>query len=246
MTEAEWLAATDPRPMLDSLRGKASERKLRLFAAACCRRNWHALSEDVSRPGVEVIERYADRSATARELEDVHRAARAQGKDFEKLCQWRRNTRGPSSEADSYYWDSQQAYLIAHASQRDDYLGMVLVYTTECKLRDAVGFRAATDRSAHEEWQRLRDADRADLANLFRDVFGNRFRPVTADPAWLTSTVVALASGIYADRAFDRLPILADALQDAGCDNADVLGHCRGPGPHVRGCWVVDLLLGKQ
>ena len=62
---------------------------------------------------------------------------------------------------------------------------------------------------------------------------------------WVTPTVRALAEGIYADRAFDRLPILADALQDAGCDDADVLAHCRGPWPHVRGCWVVDLVLGK-
>jgi hypothetical protein len=81
---------------------------------------------------------------------------------------------------------------------------------------------------------------------LFRDIFGNPFRPVTADPSWLTSTVVSLAEGIYADRAFDRLPILADALQDAGCADEDVLDHCRGAGPHVRGCWVVDLLLGKE
>ena len=67
----------------------------------------------------------------------------------------------------------------------------------------------------------------------------------TIDPEWRTSTVVQLAQGIYADRAFDRLPILADALQDAGCDNEDVLTHCRGTGPHARGCWVVDLILGK-
>jgi hypothetical protein len=66
------------------------------------------------------------------------------------------------------------------------------------------------------------------------------------EPAWLTSTVIALAKGIEDERAFDRLPILADALQDAGCDNADILDHCRGPGPHVRGCWVVDLVLGKE
>src|SRR5262245_19189484 len=66
------------------------------------------------------------------------------------------------------------------------------------------------------------------------------------DPNWLTSTVVDLARGIYEERAFDRLPILADALQDAGCDNDDLLGHCRGPGPHARGCWVVDLVLGKS
>jgi hypothetical protein len=96
---------------------------------------------------------------------------------------------------------------------------------------------AVVDRSFPEEWPAGCD--------LLREVLGNPFRPVTVDPAWLTPTVVALAAGIYADRAFDRLPILADALQDAGCDLADIHAHCRGPGPHVRGCWVVDLVLGK-
>lgn len=79
-----------------------------------------------------------------------------------------------------------------------------------------------------------------------RDIFGNPFRPVTIDPAWLTSTVAALATSVYDERAFDRLPILADALQDAGCDDEHVLAHLRGPGPHARGCWVVDLVLGKS
>jgi hypothetical protein len=82
--------------------------------------------------------------------------------------------------------------------------------------------------------------------DLLNCVFGIPYRERPTVPAWLTSTVVALARGIYAERAFDRLPILADALQDAGCDNPDVLAHCRGPGPHVRGCWAVDLILGKQ
>ena len=63
---------------------------------------------------------------------------------------------------------------------------------------------------------------------------------------WLTSTVEQLAESIYADRAFDRLPILADALEDAGCTNADILNHCRQPGEHVRGCWVIDLLTGRS
>jgi hypothetical protein len=89
-------------------------------------------------------------------------------------------------------------------------------------------------------------AEEREQAALLFDVFGNPFRPVTVDPQWLTSTVVALARGIYADRAFDRLPILADALQDAGCDHPALLDHCRSGGPHVRGCWVVDLLLGKE
>src|SRR5207244_889434 len=81
---------------------------------------------------------------------------------------------------------------------------------------------------------------------LCRCIFGNPFRPVTVNPEWLTSTVIELARGIYDERAFDRLPILGDALQDAGCDNEDVLNHCRGDGPHARGCWVVDLVLGKE
>jgi hypothetical protein len=81
---------------------------------------------------------------------------------------------------------------------------------------------------------------------LLRELFGNPFRPVTADPAWLTPTVIALAEGIYQESAFDRLPILADALQDAGCDSEDVLNHCRYEGVHVRGCWVSDLLTGRK
>ena len=88
--------------------------------------------------------------------------------------------------------------------------------------------------------------DAGNLPHLVRCVAGNPFRPVALDPSWLTSTVVALARGIYDDRSFDRLPILADALQDAGCDSDSVLSHCRGDGPHVRGCWVVDAILGKR
>ena len=76
-------------------------------------------------------------------------------------------------------------------------------------------------------------------------IMTSRVEGYPLDQAWRTESVVGLATGIYADRAFDRLPVLADALEDAGCANADVLGHCRGPGPHARGCWVVDLLLGK-
>jgi hypothetical protein len=91
-----------------------------------------------------------------------------------------------------------------------------------------------------------REQEEREQAVLIREVFGNPFRPVTLDIRWQTETVVALATGIYADRAFDRMPILADAMEEAGCDNADMLNHCRGEGPHVRGCWVVDLVLGKS
>ena len=77
-------------------------------------------------------------------------------------------------------------------------------------------------------------------------IFGNPFRPVAFDPAWRTSKALAIAQGIYDERAFDRLPILADALQDAGCENEDILSHLRGDGPHVKGCWALDLVLGKE
>jgi hypothetical protein len=81
--------------------------------------------------------------------------------------------------------------------------------------------------------------------DLLRCIFANPFRPITFNSAWRTSTVLALATGIYEEKAFDRMPILANALQDAGCDSADILDHCRGPGPHVKGCFVVDLILSK-
>jgi hypothetical protein len=86
----------------------------------------------------------------------------------------------------------------------------------------------------------------ANQAALLRDIFGNPFRPVPLSPDWRTDTAVAIARQTYDSRDFSAMPILADALQDAGCDNDDILAHCRGPGPHVRGCWVVDLVLGKS
>jgi hypothetical protein len=81
--------------------------------------------------------------------------------------------------------------------------------------------------------------------SLIRCVFGNPFRPVAFSPEWRTDTAISLARQMYDSREFSAMPILADALQDAGCDNDDILEHCRGNGPHVRGCWVVDLVLGK-
>jgi hypothetical protein len=94
-----------------------------------------------------------------------------------------------------------------------------------------------------------RQAEEEAQADLLREMLGNPFRPKCAEPAWLawgSGTVVRLAETIYHDRAFDRLPVLADALEDAGCQDADILGHCRQPGPHVRGCWAVDLLTGRK
>jgi hypothetical protein len=87
---------------------------------------------------------------------------------------------------------------------------------------------------------------RPEQGKIIRDVIGNPFRPVTFSQSWRTDTAVSLARMMYDARDFSAMPILADALQDAGCDNEDILDHCRGPGPHVQGCWVVDLVLGKE
>ena len=95
-------------------------------------------------------------------------------------------------------------------------------------------------------WRGAFDNERDQQALLLRDIFGNPLRPVAFDPVWRSETTICLASAIYDDHAFERLPILADALEDAGCDHTDILTHCRGDGPHVRGCWVIDLLLGKE
>jgi hypothetical protein len=94
----------------------------------------------------------------------------------------------------------------------------------------------------------IRNNERQRHVQVIRELFGNPFRPASVAPrclSWNDGTVPRIAQSIYAERAFERMPVLADALEDAGCDDADILAHCREPGPHVRGCWVVDLLLGK-
>jgi hypothetical protein len=122
-------------------------------------------------------------------------------------------------------------------------------HASNASLRTAINraslFVARTSRAEYDG--EAVDVEQTAQRDLLRDIFGNPFRTVACDPAWLTSDVVALARGIYDDRAFDRMPILADALQDAGCANDEVLNHCRDANQiHVRGCWVVDLLLGKS
>ena len=95
-------------------------------------------------------------------------------------------------------------------------------------------------------WRLAFDAEKAQQCKLLRDIFGNPFRPARLDPRWQTAAVVALARTIYEERRFQELPVLADALEEAGCTDKAILRHCREPGEHVRGCWVLDLVLGKE
>ena len=212
MTEADWLSATHPRPILEKLGGRASERKLRLFAAACCRRIWHLFPDERCQASIETAERYADGCATENEL-DVSQRATPHSTQFDPTVTFIKKCAFYAAS-----WAVNQFAMNAAMCAAESATAAVPTPTNEAAAQ----------------------------AVTLRDIVGNPFRPVALDPAWRTEAVVGLAAGIYADRAFDRLPVLADALEDAGCADADMLSHCRGPGPHVRGCWVVDLLLGKS
>jgi hypothetical protein len=221
MTAAEWLVCTDPTPMLEFLRGKASDRKLRLFAAACCRHLWPLLADERSRRAVEVAERYADGLATGAELAAAEAAAKEPYPPG-----------GPAWDAPCAAWMAAwgPADLAARGAAR--------------QVAQAADTHAAGGAAPDAGRRAVREAQAA----LLRDLFGNPFVPVPLDPDWLAwdgGAIRNLARGIYKERAFDRLPILGDALEEAGCDSGDILGHCRQPGEHARGCWLVDLLLGQ-
>ena len=120
---------------------------------------------------------------------------------------------------------------------------------TDPEWQGMIGITGYVPNESKEQWQeRFEGIQKKNLLSekALYDIFGNPGRPMSIDVTWLTSTVVYLAQSIYNDRAFDRMPILADALEDAGCTNASILEHCRSAGQHVRGCWVVDLVLGKE
>jgi hypothetical protein len=124
------------------------------------------------------------------------------------------------------------------------FIGSIVQGSTAHSPGEAAYWSAANRHLLSREYPRLEMS--AAQCTLLRCIFANRFRPVTLDSRWLSSTVLDLARTIYDERVFERLPILADALMDAGCDSEEILKHCHSEGPHVRGCWVVDMLLGKE
>jgi hypothetical protein len=252
MTEAEWLASADPAAMLrfltESSFGPAglmredeevrqrrsltpSARKLRLFACACCRAVWHLLNDERSRKAVEVAERFADGGATRRDLDEARRQARVDAGYHS--CPW---------------WPF-------YAANPDALEG----------LRDILAAPTDDEGTMH-----------ASFAALLREIVGNPWRAAEACRGyqlkdWITPTVLSLARAAYEERpgrkedvnlgggrvawgqiiddgTLDpaRLAVLSDALEEAGCDDETVLGHLRSPGPHVRGCHVLDLILGKE
>jgi hypothetical protein len=237
VNEEQWLCATIPESGLNYLcsdghyrraglslnRRKAGRRKLRLFLCACARRVWELVPEGPCREAVELGERLCEGGDVAKRIAALHNG-------------WLDS--GPLSRRHA-----------AHAATAcvETNLRWAASVGAQSAAR-AAGWALEEAGGGSEKMQTydrgMAEEERAQAA-LLREVFGNPFRSTAVDPRWLTSTVVALARGAYEDRAFERLPILADALEEAGCDHQGLLEHCRSPGPHVRGCWVVDLVLDK-
>jgi hypothetical protein len=234
MTEQEWLNCGFSEQlvfsdrMLGFLRGQPNlGRKRRLLAVACCQRvlSW---MPDECLPAVAMAERLAEGPVDEDERWAVYAAA-GEGQDLQNdlprtwagYCAYRAVER-PSDYEQPTSWDDDAAAWVAHvAAQPASWI-------------DGHWDRAALVR------------ERRAVADLIRDIFGNPFRHVSLDPAWRTLKVVKLAQEICENRQFDRLPSLADALEQTGCSHAGILAHCREPREHVRGCWVVDLVLAKQ
>jgi len=227
MTGSEWQAFTDPVPILWILRGRLGDakvhRRMRLFACACCRRIWHLLQEEGIRELVEASELFADDAIGANEFRRIlDRAVSAKvGMNQQRI-------------AERLGWPAALASGAAWASTGEGQEGTGFHAFAEA-ARDAA---QAAKQSRAEDWE----LEAAAQCALVRDIFGNVFQPVPADTNWRSANVVALAAAIYDERAFGRLPIVADALEDAGCTTPEILDHCRQPGEHVRGCWVVDLV----
>jgi hypothetical protein len=221
--EEQWLACADPQALLDFLRvSGADERRLRLFACACCRRVWHLAASRLSLAAVDTVERYLDRLAGGERLPAARVGA---------TTAYRETPKG-----------SPGAWRFAEAARLVTQWGQIpTVYRVAnvARLCAEAAVEAGNDLRA---WGR----ERAAQAVLLRDIF-NPFRAVALDPAWRTRNdglAARVAAGIHEEGDFAAVPVLADALEEAGCEDRYLLEHCRG-GPHARGCWAVDLILSR-
>jgi hypothetical protein len=233
MTEAEWLQFTDFGPVSDYLQSIASRRKARLYAVACCRSVERWLTEPCCWRAIESSEKLADELLPKQALA----AAR---KNFPAAERFRFRAEASVRELSPAYGELSAASRPIVWSASWDACHWVL----RADGWDAARACQLAAEVVHSKVP-LKQENSALLRRLAHDIFSSAFRPVAFDPRWRTSDAVGLARGIYEERAFERMPLLADALMDAGCNSEPILEHCRSAGPHVRGCWVVDLVLGK-
>jgi hypothetical protein len=236
MTEKEWQTCREEWSWLlchvdeygGVRRSKGGRRKLRLFGCACVRRVWRLLRDPRSRRAVEVAELYVDGLASSAELRDAEREAKAVSVEAERQAKNARTTKDPAAARSSAAW---AAWCVALPS----------VWSAGCSAPSGAEIAV---------WFTKRGEQRKAHCALLRDIFGNPFRPAPViDPRWLAwndGAVLRLARSLYDGGKFTRLGELADLLRKAGCKDAQLLRHLRSPGPHVRGCWALDALLGKE
>lgn len=238
MSEQEWLTCTDePGIMLglaeDQIEDEAIlNRKARLFACACARQVWHLLIDPRSRHAVEVAERYADGAATGTEAEAAFADAIAATEDL-AVARDAAAVHGLTSPervtAGKAWYVSQCGYLCVETNGHiPQWAGLVATHS---------GWEPAPSEEAGK-------AILAAQCDLLREIFGNPFSPVQWSKQWQDPTVTKLAEVIYRDQKFEDMIILSDALEDAGCDEPEILSHCRGDSRHVPGCWLIDRIRG--
>ncbi|MFO0823654.1 MAG: hypothetical protein U0792_11150 [Gemmataceae bacterium] len=268
MTEAEWLTCDNDEAMLAFLRNRGNLRKLRLFAVAACIRGWSLFIDERSGHAVKVAERFADGAASDRDLFTARADALAARRDVANAAPRSEfNWWGDAAAETAFSCAAADAFPpVGHAAPQHDYfttaagfMANALALVRVRQLEEETLLHELPDDGTYDEARQdmYEKADRiceevrrsawSAGAALLRDIFGNPFRPVSFDAEWRTSTAVLLAKQMYESRNFDAMPILADALEDAGCCNEHILNHCRDAnGVHVRGCWVIDLVLGKK
>jgi hypothetical protein len=234
MTELEWLECISPEEMLAFLGERASPRKKRLFACACVRRIWPLLTDESLRLAVKAAEQFADGKVSA----DVLAKARRKVKRLKTAPLLRRAVEAILPEKEPILLrprDIREAPSVIDATRSA---------RTAARALDARG-----EDDAPAPFEPIRPLAALDAVELVREIFGNPFRPVRIERNWLTwkdNLISRMARIIYGKRCFRNLPILADALEEAGCCEEELLSHCRKPVDHVRGCWAVDLCLGKS
>jgi len=254
MNEFEWLACFDPQPMLDFLcrrrkPARISERRLTLFAAACCRRIWQFIPTEPCRRAIEVAERSADGLATTKERCTAWSAAVSSAAEEGIRL-------GDSYDEELIDWGSVPGGFAARAPVRlvgeGEFTASNVASDAAYELAwDAYRLRSGRDASM-VAFEATYAAELMAQCAILRDIAGNPFHPFTIDPTWITPTVLALAQAAYAQRHLpsgtldnNRLGVLADCLEDVG-SNAALLHHFRADGPHVRGCFALDALIGKS
>jgi hypothetical protein len=244
VTEGEWDICTNPDAMLRFLHsaGNLPDRKGRLFSVACCHRVWQYL-EEPSRRAVGVIERLADGHATEPERSAAEAEASAVSACLAAATFGARHAPIPPEAC------AAAAVLCLTASTADEatWLPFGQFIAEQVAMHVLLAEWQALGEPEFERAYRCgEDRPRLALSELVRDVFAYPFRHVIIAKPWQTPEVVSLAQSIYNEMEFGKIGLLAEALEKAGCGNADILGHCRGPRTHVRGCWVLDLVLGKE